>query len=51
MVQHDECLFKEVKQQWATLVLGMVTAFGALLVSDGFAAGASRLKPLSALLK
>ena len=42
------CLFTEVKQQWAMLVLGWVTASSC--VSDGFAARASTLKPLSALL-
>ena len=44
------CLFTEVKQQWASLVLGWVTTSVHYFYSDGFAARASRLKPLSTLL-
>ena len=40
------CLFTKVKWQWATLVMGWVTA-SVHSVSDGFAACT---KPLSALL-
>ena len=41
------CLLSEVKQQWATLLLGWMTTLCTTRVSDGFAAHASRLKPLS----
>ena len=42
------CLINEVKQQWAMLEHGWVTA--SVHHSDGFAAGASRANPLLALL-
>ena len=44
------CLVTEVKQQWATLVLDGRPLRYTTRVSDGFAAHASTLKPLSALL-
>ena len=44
------CLFTEVKQQWAAVVMGWVTASCTPCVSDGFVAHTSRLKLLLALL-